>query len=1018
MHREALAIVMILGMGSQPALSAKAVDLHCGANLAAVLPPYGEDIHLRVDSLAKWIELEERGQQVLFASATPGSVIELQAPLRHGWRLLRLDSMEPIVIRRAEPNDARGAVWLSAHCTPIDHFHQLRWVERATAFARTIDRSSDETRLEAFVVVARELVASAPDPKLRAFGMHLSAQMLLMNGRYADSAVAFGHAEMAWNSVGDRARALVARVARVEDEYRVGNYESVLELTVANMYSMTDETAYFLTRLRNTRCLALKATGRMDAAIECYKSTVATYERLDERSEHALALQTYAGALRDAGRLEDAQKVVDRGLRTVTGPDAPLNRGRLLLVAADLTLLRGDVAGSLKRMRDALDYFEVAGVRRWQANAMLGIADLYTRLGALAEAEAFLAQAVELLTPRDSPARMAQAIRLAANLEREAAHADFARVLASAVEWSYRSLDMPAAFDSARLMGLELDLEAGALDRVERAMPPMAERMTLNEVRWALLSAELAMERRRLDVAERELAGLQEKVLSLRDQVRFALLDARYWKESGNAEKSREVLLAMARRIDTLASATRNPVLEHVVRRQAIPLREAGVETGLSDGADVDPVSLLEWLLATSSAMSTTSIPAMEKYGGASEFNAAVARELLARTEGDRRNAEMVAQRELLSFLGKEDSLQGRGTTPATALIGELQRGLDEQTVFVALVEGARHARLLWVADKAVRVMDLGNPDAIRASATDLRRLLMSKNSPIREIESARHRLSTLLFAGVGDKDVPGRLYVLDEGLLGDIPVAALEWPESKKLLLDSTTVSFVRLVPVNAGSQGNAPVAHVFVAAQHGGTAQRLSYLPGAETEATQVGKLLSASGIRVVDAKGGSRAALLNALSESGAWLHVTAHGSADPARIGYSGVWLEPTQAEAQPGFVSWLDALSQAGHADLVVLSACDLAKSGESSGGSTSFATALSMAGARQVVASSWSLSDAATGAWVPAFYARLLSESGRDAATALHQAQRELRLRRAFRHPSYWAGLKIVQRWPVLAVVH
>ena len=68
----------------------------------------------------------------------------------------------------------------------------------------------------------------------------------------------------------------------------------------------------------------------------------------------------------------------------------------------------------------------------------------------------------------------------------------------------------------------------------------------------------------------------------------------------------------------------------------------------------------------------------------------------------------------------------------------------------------------------------------------------------------------------------------------------------------------------------------------------------------------------------------------------------------------------------------------------------------------SFADAVSRAGARDVVAARWQVSDAATALWVPTFY-RQMAE-GANPAEALWQVRRQLHDNRHFRHPFYWAA--------------
>ena len=90
-------------------------------------------------------------------------------------------------------------------------------------------------------------------------------------------------------------------------------------------------------------------------------------------------------------------------------------------------------------------------------------------------------------------------------------------------------------------------------------------------------------------------------------------------------------------------------------------------------------------------------------------------------------------------------------------------------------------------------------------------------------------------------------------------------------------------------------------------------------------------------------------------------------------------------------------------ELVVLSACDTGLGTTAPGSEfAGLRRAFAIAGAAAQVISLWSVDDAATAALMQAFYRHLLAGSGR--AEALQQAQREVRRRPRWAHPSAWAA--------------
>jgi len=197
-------------------------------------------------------------------------------------------------------------------------------------------------------------------------------------------------------------------------------------------------------------------------------------------------------------------------------------------------------------------------------------------------------------------------------------------------------------------------------------------------------------------------------------------------------------------------------------------------------------------------------------------------------------------------------------------------------------------------------------------------------------------------------------------------------------------------------------------VAAQRDGASAVLPTLFNAEAEPAEIRQAAPGLVVTVDEASSASRESVLALLDRPASWVHVAAHGSAEPNRLGYAGMWLDPPAEGRDPEFLSWLEVLDRGVRSDLVVLNACSLADTGDASRNNLSFASAIAQAGAHQVVAALWPLSDSAAATWVPAFYAALMADPRHDAAGAIVAAQRALRGSRLFRHPFYWAGFVLV----------
>ena len=158
-------------------------------------------------------------------------------------------------------------------------------------------------------------------------------------------------------------------------------------------------------------------------------------------------------------------------------------------------------------------------------------------------------------------------------------------------------------------------------------------------------------------------------------------------------------------------------------------------------------------------------------------------------------------------------------------------------------------------------------------------------------------------------------------------------------------------------------------------------------------------------------TRGAFQDLLQTPGLWLHVAAHGRADPGVLGNAGLWLANADGP-DVDFLSWLELGNLRTQAELLVLNACQSATGAQPSRqANVSFALAMSASGANHVVAALWPVSDVASGTWIPAFYRHLaLSNQANTSAAALRQAQLSLYHSPHYRHPFYWASLVHFQR--------
>jgi CHAT domain-containing protein/Tfp pilus assembly protein PilF len=145
----------------------------------------------------------------------------------------------------------------------------------------------------------------------------------------------------------------------------------------------------------------------------------------------------------------------------------------------------------------------------------------------------------------------------------------------------------------------------------------------------------------------------------------------------------------------------------------------------------------------------------------------------------------------------------------------------------------------------------------------------------------------------------------------------------------------------------------------------------------------------------------------------IHFATHGLVDSEHPELSGLVLSlvDQQGHRRDGFLQLNDIYNLNLPADLVVLSACQTALGKEIRGeGLVGLTRGFMYAGATRVVASLWSVNDAATAEFMKRFYQGILHD-GLSPARALQRAQIEMWQQKAWANPYYWAAFQIQGDW-------
>ena len=190
------------------------------------------------------------------------------------------------------------------------------------------------------------------------------------------------------------------------------------------------------------------------------------------------------------------------------------------------------------------------------------------------------------------------------------------------------------------------------------------------------------------------------------------------------------------------------------------------------------------------------------------------------------------------------------------------------------------------------------------------------------------------------------------------------------------------------------------------------LARLPSTRREAEAIAAVAGASARLSLDFDA-SRAAALELSSTRARIVHFATHAVVDERFPELGGVHLSRVtrDGKAQDGLLHLEDVYGLRLSAELVVLSACRTASGREVGGeGLVSLVRGFMAAGAQRVVASLWSVDDAATAELMSAFYTALLRD-GLPPAAALREAQRHVRAQPRWSAPFYWAAFVLQGDW-------
>jgi CHAT domain-containing protein len=183
-------------------------------------------------------------------------------------------------------------------------------------------------------------------------------------------------------------------------------------------------------------------------------------------------------------------------------------------------------------------------------------------------------------------------------------------------------------------------------------------------------------------------------------------------------------------------------------------------------------------------------------------------------------------------------------------------------------------------------------------------------------------------------------------------------------------------------------------------GKLEQLPSLPGAETEAKAIAKLLNTQAIIGKDA---TKANILKQL-KTARIAHLATHGLLDDFKLsGVPGaIALAPSGNDN--GLLTASEIFDLKLNAELVVLSACDTGRGDIKGDGVIGLSRSLISAGVSSIIVSLWSVPDAPTASLMTEFYRQIPQNP--DKATALRRAM--LMTMKQYPNPKDWAAFTLI----------
>ncbi len=382
--------------------------------------------------------------------------------------------------------------------------------------------------------------------------------------------------------------------------------------------------------------------------------------------------------------------------------------------------------------------------------------------------------------------------------------------------------------------------------------------------------------------------------------------------------------------------------------------------------------------------------------------------------------ADYSRARTLSEGLGITSNGTGDHASPSSLNAREISRQAKGALFFYWL--GEKQSYLWAITPQKTSLFPLPPRADIEALVQRYRTALKGPQDVLASSDDGRSLYRTLIDPAKSLLPNDAKVFIIPDGSLNNLNFETLivDAPKPHYWIEDAevTSASSLRLLAASFNRANANPVyareatrsAHLLLIGDSIAPGNEYPELPRAGPQMANVAKHFPVAQEQIYDRAQATPSAYLSSSPEKFSYIHFVAHGTASRLSPLDSAIVLSRPAAGSDSFKLYARDIVQNSAqhtlHADLVTISACysagDRAYSGE---GLVGLAWAFLRAGAHNVIAGLWDVTDASTEQLMDRFYDEL--DHGKTPSAALRAAKLSLLHGTQFRNPFYWAPFQL-----------